>query len=49
MRMTRTLSASLLALALAAFLLLVIWKTPPWIVVALTAAAGVGLALLPPL
>jgi chromate transporter len=37
------------ALALAAFLLLVIWKTPPWIVVALTAAAGVGLALLPPL
>lgn len=37
------------ALALAGFLLLVVWKTPPWIVVALTAAAGIGLALVAPL
>ncbi|ATN33494.1 chromate transporter [Rhizobium sp. ACO-34A] len=34
------------ALALAGFLLLVVWKTPPWIVVALLAAGGMGLALL---
>jgi len=28
------------AVALAAFLLLTIWKTPPWVVVALCAVAG---------
>lgn len=33
------------ALAAAAFVLLTVWKTPPWIVVALTAVGGVGLAL----
>ncbi len=31
-------------IALAGFLLLVVWKTPPWIVVILSAAAGVMLA-----
>jgi chromate transporter len=30
--------------ALAGFLLLVLWKAPPWIVVILSAAAGVMLA-----
>ncbi|HEX2147829.1 MAG TPA: chromate efflux transporter [Pseudorhizobium sp.] len=34
------------ALALAGFLLLVVWKVPPWVVVVLTALGGVGLALL---
>ncbi|PZU82394.1 MAG: chromate transporter [Shinella sp.] len=34
------------ALALTGFILLVVWKTPPWIVVALLATGGVGLALL---
>ncbi|NGO63446.1 chromate efflux transporter [Rhizobium daejeonense] len=34
------------ALALTGFVLLVVWKTPPWIVVALLAAGGMGLALL---
>ena len=34
------------ALALACFVLLVAWKTPPWIVVLLAAAGGAGLALL---
>ncbi|MFN7104730.1 MAG: chromate transporter, partial [Pseudorhizobium sp.] len=37
------------ALALAGFLLLVVWKVPPWIVVALTAVAGIGLAISMPL
>jgi chromate transporter len=32
------------ALAAAAFLLLVMWKTPPWLVVILSAAAGMALA-----
>ena len=32
------------ALALAAFLLLVVWKTPPWIVVLATALVGAALA-----
>lgn len=35
-----------LALALAAFLLLVLWKLPPWLVVALSAAGGAGLSAL---
>jgi chromate transporter len=35
-----------LALALAAFGVLVFWKLPPWLVVALTAVAGAGLAAL---
>jgi chromate transporter len=35
------------ALALACFVLLVAWKTPPWIVVLVAAAGGVVLALLP--
>ena len=34
------LSASDFGLALAAFTLLVFWKTPPWLVVILTALAG---------
>lgn len=34
------------ALALTAFILLVVWKAPPWIVVALTAAGGTALHLL---
>ena len=34
------------ALALTAFLLLTVWKAPPWIVVVLTAAGGVALGLL---
>lgn len=34
------------ALALMGFVLLVMWKTPPWVVVMLLAAGGVGLALL---
>jgi chromate transporter len=34
------------ALALACFVLLVAWKTPPWIVVLLAAACSAGLALL---
>lgn len=33
------------AVALIGFVLLTVWKTPPWIVVLLTAASGVGLAL----
>jgi chromate transporter len=33
------------ALAAAAFLLLFMWKTPPWLVVVMCAAAGQGLAL----
>ncbi|MDX3810264.1 MAG: chromate efflux transporter, partial [Bosea sp. (in: a-proteobacteria)] len=33
------------AVALIGFALLTVWKTPPWIVVLLTAASGVGLAL----
>ncbi|WP_102961158.1 chromate efflux transporter [Mangrovicella endophytica] len=35
-----------LAVALACFVALVVWKAPPWIVVAFAAAAGVVLALL---
>lgn len=35
-----------LALAVAAFLMLTVWKTPPWIVVAIAAAAGAGLSVL---
>lgn len=34
------------ALALAAFLLLAVWRWPPWLVVLLSAGAGVGLAAL---
>lgn len=34
------------AVALIGFVLLTVWKTPPWVVVVLTAASGVGLALL---
>ena len=34
------------AVALACFVLLTAWKTPPWVVVALSALAGAGLALL---
>lgn len=34
------------ALALAAFGLLVFWRVPPWLVVALTAAGGAALAAL---
>lgn len=34
------------ALALAALVLLMVWKAPPWVVVAFTAAGGVALALL---
>jgi chromate transporter len=33
------------ALALIGFVLLTIWAAPPWVVVALTAAGGAGLAL----
>lgn len=36
------------AVALAGFVLLTVWKTPPWIVVVLLAAAGVALQFLPP-
>jgi chromate transporter len=36
-----------LALALAGFLLLTVWKAPPWIVVVVLALAGMGLDLLP--
>ncbi|WP_441507597.1 chromate efflux transporter [Bosea sp. 2YAB26] len=34
------------AVALVGFALLTIWKAPPWIVVLMTAASGIGLALL---
>ncbi|MNI79893.1 Chromate transporter [compost metagenome] len=34
------------AVALAGFVLLTAWRRPPWIVVALSAASGVGLALI---
>ena len=34
------------ALGLTGFILLTVWKTPPWVVVLLVAAGGVGLALL---
>jgi chromate transporter len=34
-----------LALALAAFGLLMFWRVPPWLVVVLTAVAGQGLAM----
>ena len=37
------LSAADFGLALAAFTLLVFWKTPPWLVVILTALAGSAL------
>jgi chromate transporter len=37
------------ALGAAAFLLLYIWKTPPWLVVVLCAVVGGLLGLLPPL
>jgi chromate transporter len=33
------------ALALSGFVLLTVWKCPPWAVVALTAAGGVAIAL----
>jgi chromate transporter len=33
------------ALAVAAFLLLFMWQTPPWLVVILSAAAGAVVAL----
>jgi chromate transporter len=36
------------ALAIAAFLLLLMWKAPPWLVVALSALGGEALTLLPP-
>jgi chromate transporter len=35
------------ALGLAAFLLLFMWKTPPWLVVAFCAVGGEVLALIP--
>jgi chromate transporter len=35
------------ALGVVAFLLLFMWKTPPWLVVVICAAGGAGLALLP--
>jgi chromate transporter len=35
-----------LSLALAAFLMLALWKMPPWLVVIVTAAGGAGLAVL---
>jgi chromate transporter len=34
------------ALALAGFVLLTVWKAPPWVVVGLTAAGGVGLGMM---
>jgi len=34
------------ALGLAAFALLAIWRVPPWLVVLLTAAGGLGLSLI---
>jgi chromate transporter len=34
------------ALALAGFVLLTVWKTPPWVVVGLTAVGGIGLGLM---
>ena len=34
------------ALALTGFVLLTIWKAPPWIVVVFMAASGMGLSLL---
>jgi chromate transporter len=37
------------ALALAGFLLLTVWKAPPWIVVVLLAAAGALLGAVPAL
>ena len=40
-------SASDIALAALAFLLLFMWQVPPWIVVLLSAAAGAALAALP--
>jgi chromate transporter len=33
------------ALALTGFMLLTVWKAPPWIVVALTALGGIALGL----
>ena len=41
------LSASDFGLALAAFTLLVFWKTPPWLVVILTALGGWALSVTP--
>ena len=35
-----------LGLALAAFGLLQVWRVPPWLVVVLTAAGGMGLSAL---
>jgi chromate transporter len=35
------------ALGVVAFLLLFMWKTPPWLVVAICALGGAGLGLLP--
>ena len=40
------LSAYDFALALLGFILLTVWKAPPWLVVLLTAAGGIGLGLL---
>jgi chromate transporter len=34
------------ALALVGFVLLTVWRAPPWLVVAVTAAGGVGLSFL---
>ena len=34
------------ALALACFVLLMAWRTPPWMVVLIAAAGGMGLALI---
>jgi chromate transporter len=39
-------SAADFALAVAAFLLLFMWQTPPWLVVILSAAAGALVSLL---
>jgi chromate transporter len=41
-------SAGDFALGIAAFLLLFMWQTPPWLVVVLCAAGGAALAALPP-
>ena len=41
-----TLLAVWFALAVAAFLLLFMWQTPPWLVVILSAAAGALVSLL---
>jgi chromate transporter len=41
-------SAGDFALGVAAFLLLFMWKTPPWLVVAFCAIGGAAIASIPP-